>query len=237
MNTGYTEASTGVEIFNEFKQACPNSNEDYIPTIENLQRWMWHISQYKKRIERNRPKFVNHSMGFDWAEGRKVFYFEDFSKGTQKKYLKLAQIYYPRQVYATGSRVNGTFINNGNKDIRYLRRLSGKADKINSDYDFVVTVFPGETIDDMRAMCPAWADVLPFGVPENEKIEVPMWDFSKLPDAKHAEMIALYNEKQYGKIMAMHNQYQLSPHHYCCDSRPIIRWVRWAIDNGHLSAK
>jgi hypothetical protein len=78
------------------------------------------------------------------------------------------------------------------------------------------------------------ADYIHHKNPNDHKILIPMWDFSKLPDDKKQEARELFAAQKWGLLMKMHNNYGLSENQYCCDEQPIIKWFKWAIDNGKI---
>ena len=75
------------------------------------------------------------------------------------------------------------------------------------------------------------ADLIKHKNPNEHKIAIPMWDFSKLPDDKKEEAKELFAAQKWGPLMKMHNNFNLSENNYCCDETPIIKWFKWAIDN------
>ena len=62
------------------------------------------------------------------------------------------------------------------------------------------------------------------------------WDWSKLPEHRHADAIRFYESRNGGKLMELHNEYQLSSELYCCTVHEIyvIKWFQYGIDNGHI---
>ncbi len=81
---------------------------------------------------------------------------------------------------------------------------------------------------------PFSADYIHHQNQNEHKIQIPMWDFSKLPDDKKQEARELVEAQKWGLLMKMHNDYQLSENHYCCDETPTIRWFKWAIENNKI---
>lgn len=54
---------------------------------------------------------------------------------------------------------------------------------------------------------PKWGDLV-AKVPNGEpKIEIPMWDFSKLPTELWNDVVELVRTGQWGKLMAIHNDW------------------------------
>jgi hypothetical protein len=115
-----------------------------------------------------------------------------------------------------------------------MREILGKSEKMESDYDFHTSRHPSCPECNKKDIGGIRIDYVHHLPPGEHKIAIPMWDFSKLPDDKKQEAKELYAAQQWGKLMKMHNDYELSQNHYCCDEAPIINWFRWAIENGKL---
>lgn len=116
-----------------------------------------------------------------------------------------------------------------------MREGLGKAPKIESDYDIYFSLLPGEDRGEILGRLPKWADLLPHGVPANEKILIPMWDWTKLPKGEHAYAVEMYEAQRWGALMQLHNKYSLSTMTMCCDDKPVRRWFAWAINNKIIS--
>jgi len=116
---------------------------------------------------------------------RGVKTFADFPQSTQDIYLQVAKCFPGWQVWAVGSRVRGDYIDvpeiqeNGKhkrgdwleySNVIRAREAAGMKDKVNSDYDFLVSpeaVQTGELPPDTeRVKC---------RIPETEKIEIPIF--------------------------------------------------------------
>ena len=116
---------------------------------------------------------------------RGVKTFADFPQSTQDIYLQVARCFPGWQVWAVGSRVRGDYIDipeiqeNGKhkrgdwleySNVIRAREAAGMKDKVNSDYDFLVSpeaVQTGELPPDTeRVKC---------RIPETEKIEIPIF--------------------------------------------------------------
>lgn len=223
-------------IYDEFIRLHPNCQEPFDPTMENAQRWQWQISQIQSR-----PPYdaVDFKIEHDWlkmAESRSFSTFQQLPNYMRERYMEIASRFPGVQFYACGSRVTGTYVESfsGNA-IHALRKAMGKPAKRESDYDVCVDIGkwkPALTRTEIRKKLPPYADLLNYGVPDNEKIPIPMWNFDLLPKSEHAKVIDLYKRRQWGDLMAIHNRYQLSPHYYCCKDEPIRNWFGMAIETG-----
>lgn len=63
------------------------------------------------------------------------------------------------------------------------------------------------------------------------------WDWDKLPDFEKKNMKDYFYNKEFGKIMIMHNQYKLSDYKYCCGQAHldgVKAWVQKGIDEGRI---
>jgi hypothetical protein len=62
------------------------------------------------------------------------------------------------------------------------------------------------------------------------------WDFSKLPKEKHSEVIELFEKRDMGKLMVIHNTYKLSDFFYCCgtDGNSVLNWFKFGIEHGEI---
>lgn len=232
-------------IYEEFKQLFPNNGEDYDPVPENVARWRWHIRQKHGEAQAQEwryefdPETVEEARAL--AISRKPENFEAMPAHAKTAYRFIASIFPDRQIWVCGSRATGEYI--GERDgenIARMRRILGKNDKKKvSDYDFWMKSEPGETRGDIIKPLPSWADFVPSGIPGQEKIAVPMyeWDFTKLPDHEHQRVLDAYAANQVGVLMAIHNDYRLSPEHYCCEGKAVLRWFKWAIEKGIIKGK
>lgn len=227
-------------IYNEFKRLHPNCTEAYYPTPENVARWKWHIAETQKRPVMEEVESTVRQAAFEIAQTRSYKTFYEMPKYMQERYLYIAGLFPGVQIYACGSRVNGEYIEEfSGASIKRLRVDLGKLDKTESDYDFCADIVAPDqlsyqvTMGKMRREIPFWADLL-RGAPEHEKIAIPMWDFDRLPITEHKRVKELFDSQQWGELMEIHNAYQLSPNFYCCEISPIIRYFRWAIENGKI---
>lgn len=229
---------TAIETYKAFKSLHPNNADAFEPTAQNLARWQWHINKARPGGYAE-MKMPDKTTAEAWRESRRVRSFEAFNSQTQHIYLLLADMFAGRQIWATGSRVNGDWIDllgNDAETVAQCRATLGKCEKKHSDYDFTLVPLPGENMAELRKMLPNWADLLAFNVPENEKIKVPMWDFSRLPEHEHANVLALFEAQDWKALIAIHDKYRLSYNTYCCDDAPVIRWFTWAIEQGLVRA-
>lgn len=217
-------------LFEAYKKICPNAFEKYDPTPENVARWRYHIKEAG-----NMPKLVPISTrptktALAWKRARQVKEWENMEQYMRERYLHIASFLPFVQVYAVGSRVDGTYVEQWSsaKD-RAFRRQLGKPEKVASDYDVFASVQVSE-----KGRLPSYADLLTTK-PQGKAIKIPMWNFDKLPKERHADVIALYNSERWGDLMVIHNMYALSENVYCCDPLPIIRYFKAAIENGTIT--
>lgn len=225
-----------LKIYENFVALHPNSVENFDPTLDNLQRWQWHIRQAAARPELDRMDYVQSTDARKVADGRAFKQFAQMPEYMREKYLQIAGVFPGIQFYACGSRVTGEYIETwSGAPIIKMRQALNKASKPESDYDVCIDMpVLNLTLAGIRANLPPWADLLNHGVPPDQKIAIPMWDFDRLPASEHANVIRLFRDQKWGELMAIHNRYVLSMNYYCCDERPIIRYFQWAIDNGKI---
>lgn len=220
-------------IFRRFKDLHPNNQEAYVESLDNAIRWRYHIAQREGIVP---YPIIKHNHDEHARMTAELQRYEDLSQMPvymQDRFLLLSSLFPGRMVYATGSRVNGGYIEEwSGEEVREMREKLGKAKKKKSDYDIVLDMQPNDRLEQLRAALPSWADLLPHGVPPNERIPIGMWDFSKLPKEEHQNAINLYNTQKWGKLMDMHNRYKLSNREQCCNDGPTKRWFRHAIEKG-----
>lgn len=62
------------------------------------------------------------------------------------------------------------------------------------------------------------------------------WNFDKLPEERHCEVAELTRQGQAGKLMEIHNQYQLSREVYCCSVQQnmVLKWFIYGIESGKI---
>lgn len=231
------------ELFEKFKALHPGNNEAFEPSLENLRRWNWAVREANRRnsVEYEKfgdvdPKLVVSAQAL--AESRSSRSFGRLPQYIRTKFEELASFFPGRKVYATGSRITGEYVDPTSGDkVRRMRQVLRKKEVAESDYDIIVDPLPEGKIEDIRKGLPSWADLVINPLPDDPKILVPMWDFSKLPEERHEEVITLFNLRAWGKLMAIHNEHQLSAEFYCCEVDAVRRWFTWGIENGHIKAQ
>ena len=229
LNPLHLNDMTAYEIFHAFKTVCPNSRDKFEPTRENIAHWRYQICRAKEQ-ETFEPIQLNKEPLEKIKQLRRFENFQEMPGYMQLKYLRIASCFPGFQVWAAGSRVDGSYIETWDgRDIEEARELAGKARKIYSDYDFVVDPKAVEAFP-LPGHIHFKADRLK--VRTQTKIKIPMWSFDKLPETEHKEVIRLLNNNDEAGLTAIHNQYKLSPHDYCCDLLPVVRHFAWAVDQG-----
>lgn len=229
------------ELFEKYKRLYPKSEDKFVFSADNLKKWAYLIKQAEQRQLMHFklyqfPEATEEVLKF--VDSRAVFSFYQFPKETQNKYMQIAAIFSFRKVYAVGSRVNGDYIcqDASNKE-KEMRRILCKKNVLQSDYDFVLDFKKQDDLKKIKALIPSGFDLV-INHPETErKILVPMWNFSKIPVSRHDEILRLIEQKQWVKLMAIHNEYQLSDHVFCCDSKPAMKWFKWAAENNIFNGK
>lgn len=224
-------------LYDQFIKLHPNSKEQFVFNLENVLRWQWHIREAGSRPELETVKITRSATAEKIAKTRSFSLFTQMPSYMQERYLRIAEMFPGVQFYACGSRVTGEFIETwSGASIKKLRQQLKKPAKDESDYDVCVDLKPGSglTLEMIREKIAPLGDLLNHGVPPEQKIAIPMWDFSRLPASEHANVIALFKAQNWGELMAIHNRYVLSMNYYCCDEKPIIRYFQWAIDNGTI---
>lgn len=218
------------QVFDTFMALHPLSQERFSPSRANLRRWEWHIqaAQVKKRY----PAFIQDNSILDLIRNnRRVRSFNDFPEATALVYVLVASCFPGQQVWACGSRVRGDYMEDGDApEILEARRLAGKSPKF-SDFDFWVN-----SLADPIHPLPEKCDRARCRIPEFEKIPLPMWDFKKLPENEHARVIELLQTNDLAGLAEIHNKYQLSERHICCDLVTAQRWFAWAVTEGIIKS-
>lgn len=234
-----TATDQAKQLFEAFKALNPNCKDVFEPTLPNLQRWQWHVNE-----SRFRPQYDKVLPGIIKTEDEKLVSarafrtFGQMPKYMQNRFRTLAALFLGREVYATGSRVNGDWIEiDSPTHIARLRESLGKSPKLESDYDICIELFPGENRDELTAKLPPWGDLLPHGVKSEQKVLIPMWNWDKLPESEYQNAIDLFNAQRWGALMALHNKYGLSPQTLCCDDAPVRTWFEWAIKEQIIKPK
>lgn len=223
------------DLFQKFKELHPNNSEEYNPTIDNVVRWKWSVDQAEARNGKEQQAFdvPDNRRAKILAQSRAIGTFGRMPPMTRDKFLHLASLFPGRKVYATGSRITGEHIDKDSPGkIKEMRAALLKIEKVESDYDITLDFAKGDDFDALKKLMPDWGDLV-MNVPKGEpKIEIPMWDFSKLPVEHHADVVDMVKKKEWGKLMALHNDFGLSPTNFCCDSKPAERWFTWAVETG-----
>lgn len=227
------------DLFDRFKKAYPNSSEEFDPTLENVMRWRWSLNEAELRAQRETMPFAmkDDRSAKALANARQVRVFDKMPAGAREKFLILASLFPGRKVYACGSRVTGEYVENDSPgNVLKMREVLLKKKAKESDYDIWVEMNKGDKISNLRKLLPAWGDLV-MNLPESEpKVLIPMWDFTKLPRDRYSEVVELVSLKQWGKLMDIHNEYQLSPTFFCCDEKPAQRWFTWAVEHKIIQA-
>jgi hypothetical protein len=229
------------ELLKQFKDLHPNNTENLQPTPETIARLQWHIKEGLKKTQYDEVEKVDVSHWEQLRESRKSNYWTELPDYMRSNYLKIADYWAGQQCYAVGSRVNGDYIEQwSHSGIREMRRAFGKPEKEESDYDYMMD-FVGQfgiiaSLDElyMESNTGVKADLIRHLPPNARKIPIPMWDFTKLPEAKKQEAKELFAAKKWGELMKMHNDFELSENYYCCTEAPVIKWFKWAIENGKI---
>jgi len=140
------------------------------------------------------------------------------------------------QVYACGSQVRGDYVMTlpllENDEINRARISAGMRVSVGSDFDFWVEP-DAEQIGWLMDDC----DRCRLRIPENEKIPLPMWDFSKLPIEAHEYVITLFNMGDWRELSKVHDRYVLSPYSYCCDETGLKNYFKHGIETGQIKAQ
>lgn len=225
-------------IYDKFKALHPNAGDEFTDNIADVARWHWHIIEHENRQKRSIEMVVPglSKDANEYIENTKVEKWDDMPVNQQIEFIKLASLFPGRVVFATGSRVTGGWIEKESaRIVKEWRAQMGKSDKDVSDYDLFIELFDGEDLSALKNRLPSNADLLLSGA--EKKIQIPMWDFSKLPKSEHARVIDLFNKSAWGDLMDIHNTYSLSNHHYCCEPAPVIRWFKYAIEEGIIKGE
>jgi len=176
------------QFYERFKALHPNSSEEFEFSIENAKRWRWHIEQAEKKAptqEFNRGENVAEAAAE--ASERAFLTFEEMPEYMKTQFSLIASHFPGQQIYATGSRVDGSYMEEWSpEEVRLLREKLGKKTNKGSDYDIVLE--PGQEEAARKVQLPKGADLLRYS-PGGKKIAIPMWDFSKLPESEHARVI------------------------------------------------
>lgn len=222
------------ELFETFKKLHSNNTEQFDPTLDNIRRWAWANNEANIRNTTEQLPFdmPDNRRAKRLAQSRAVGSFVRLSGIAKEKFLFLASLFPGRKVYATGSRITGEYIDEDSPGavVRMRADLMKKETRA-SDYDVTLDFTKDDDVDALRKLLPTWGDLVVKPLPDEPKIEIPMWDFLRLPNNLHDDIVDLVDAKQWGKLMSIHNEFQLSDTLFCCDSKPAERWFTWAIEN------
>jgi hypothetical protein len=228
------------QIFDEYKALYPKSISHFVTDDNSLSYWKWAIKESKRRVTGIEIDAKPSESAIKIRDSRKVLSFDQFPESTKAVYLAIADHFPGVQIYATGSRVNGDYID-GNSlfSVRYMRKELGKAEKDISDFDF--TFYSKSKYENIIEDCKAFvlqqfsvkADACPFALLDH-KIQIPMWDFDKLTTEQKKQARTLYLAQRWGALMKLHNDLKISPNQYCCNEAPIIKWFKWAYENDKI---
>jgi len=225
--------------YHEFILICPNSNQNPYPaTPEKLSQWIFHINSRNRTPAQEEIRKIKNIEADTMKDHRCFNNWGQMPAYMRHIYLKIADAFAGIQIAAVGSRIDGAYIESWDgEELRKYREDWGKSGKIQSDYDFTVLDKIDITLRSKRYNA-AKAEAKEYEVDllimhlSKEKINVPMWDFSKLPEFEKANARKLFEGQEWGSLMALHNKYTLSENYYCCNELPIIRWFTWAADTG-----
>lgn len=214
-------------IFNEFKRLHPNRHEHFNPTDANVLRWQWHIRNMQNTSAEPVTKVLRPTKKIDRAAApRAVTRFDEFPAYMIGRWGEIASHFPGIQVWAAGSRVSGEYIEPwSSPEIAAWREANFKKPTKESDYDFYIDGKPTPVGD-----LPSWADWVRGRVDIKQRIQIPMWDFTKLPEEHHQKAIDMFLENDVRGLLDLHNQFQLSPYNYCCEMDGFLRWWSWAIE-------
>lgn len=219
----------GHEIYKKYKAAYPASAEPFDPSAKNIARWETALSNKAKA-----DAITGDAILLDFCDiealrsARAVKEYSEFPPQTQKVYQAVKEAFIGVPCFACGSRVRGDHVDFWNEcdgAIRRARAKAGMRDKQESDFDFWVS---GEH----EAQCdiPLNSERVRTKISKKEMVELPDWDFSKLPETEHARVIELINMEAWAKLLIIHDQYKLSPYSYCCDLEGFKKWWRHGIE-------
>lgn len=223
---------TDLQVFLEFKEACPASKEGFEPSAANRHRWLHHIQAVNKT--HGFPKVERDCAALDeLRRERKVSSIEQMPWYIASRYIQIAGCFPGFEVFACGSRVRGGYVDAwDSEEIRAARCAAGMSPKQASDFDFWVRPAARQVGE-----LPKRAERVRCIVPESEKILVPMWDFKKLPVGEYARVLELLAARDVEGLKLIHDQFQLSPNNYCCNLQPIENWFLYAAQNGLLQTE
>ena len=223
------------KLFLRFKELHENSEEQFDPTLENMKRWVYHIQHAESMPKGTNVDFSPSESDEALIASRVVNDWSEFDDRTKRQYDYLQSFLAPTQLWATGSRVDGTYIDgDSHPNIAEMRKRIGKQNKMISDYDFTVNTEGGEL--EPNILRPR-RDICDYILWHNDdkiqpKIKIPMWDFSRLPKEEHKNVLQLFAANEWAALVDIHDKYQLSANTYCCDMGPVKQGYKYAIDKG-----
>lgn len=219
------------QLFDHFKQLAPNSADLFDPTPANLHRWQFHVDNVGQI---HRPQYELDRQPLEiLSEQRAIFEWADFDTVSAIRYTIIGGLFPGIQVYACGSRVRGDYVDMYSPQIILdARKLAGKPDKPESDYDFFIR---GPHIEPI-AQLPKWADYVRHIAQGETLIPIPMWNFDKIPTIELPNVRHMINVADIRGLVALHNKYRLSDWQYspCCEGAAVMKWFEWGLQNGKL---
>ena len=221
---------TDLELYQAFKAAFPNNFEPYAPTVDNIARWKWHLAEQEKMPG---YELVQQEPLADWDEvisRTRREYWLDLPAYMRAVYVDLSGYFPGVQLWACGSRVNGGYVEKWSSDqFRQLRLAAGRSNKDSSDYDF----FAPEGAHPVKSL-PNHFDRVRYLPPGEHLIEIPMWDFTKLPEHEHSRVISALDAGDHRTLIDLHNTYKLSQWIYCCAVGGVINWFTYGVESGQI---
>lgn len=220
------------QIYDRFKQLCPNSPDEYTTHPQAVKRWEWHILQAEKVEQYEAVQPPAHVV--DFFAKRAVNDWADLPEIARRKF-DIVKCYYPEHdVYAAGSYVNGDYITPFCPQfVKQYRGAIGKT-KAESDFDYFTNA-------PLNPKAPDWSDKIRY-VPGDKMILVPMWDFEKIPAHQRARIGNLIATNQWAELAQENNRYGVSTYPVCCDLNPMknyymSKYATGFFTNGETQAK
>jgi hypothetical protein len=220
------------QLFERYQEAYPNANAVYDPTPGNVRKWA-NALEAKQRIG-NLARYEREYKGIEQLRSeRGAVTYEGMAQNARQMYQRVKECYIGVPVYACGSRVRGDYVDMWNAPgdgVRSARIEAGMPDKKESDFDYWLS---GEY--ETNANVPPVCDRVRCVVPNSEKIMLPEWDFTLLPENEHERVLELITNEMWGELLRIHDQYKLSPYTYCCDLEGFKKWWRHGIETNKIS--
>ena len=223
-------------LYDQFKELHPNSRDEFVPSEANIHRWRWHLAHAQYGVMPREALKADINLQH-YIEQTRVSSLEQMPLYMQERFREISNMIPGREVYACGSRVRGGYVEEWTPDHIRAMVYFNRSPKKESDYDVWVKGVSNDDLKRIKKSLPEYADVLLY-VPENEKILIPkmIWDFSKLPDHEHARVLDLWQKNDVVALAAIHNQYRLSDHNYCCKLSGVSAWFKYGIETGQIQA-